>query len=192
MRLYVIIFTVSIFQIQGLLAEPFLKGYYYGKDMKKVEGLIKFNRATFSAFGSKPASIRFKINSDSKAIKLTIDEIASFVIGRDSFAIVGDFKINSISGVYNKDFAQVLDTGAIKLYLHYSSSSDGKASYDHDRYIITKDNVKYLGIWNGNKQRDEIAAYFVDRPDLKNKVLDKKSDVSFQELVKDYNKNASH
>ncbi|HOX82113.1 MAG TPA: hypothetical protein PLJ60_16030 [Chryseolinea sp.] len=186
MKHFLLLLTILTFQLQILVAAPFIKGYYYSNDGKKIEGLIKFNRATFSVFGSKPSNIKFKTNSESKAIKLTAEDISSFVIDKDSFAAVHNIKINSIAGEYTKDFAQVIETGAIKLFLHKSASSDGKYSYENDIYVISRDN-KYFGIWNFNKQRDEIAAYFSERPDLREKILDKKDKTTIRELVRDFN-----
>ena len=190
MRHLFALMTILTFQFQTLLAAPFVKGHYYTNDGKKIEGLIKFGRATFSAFGSKPGNIKFKANSNSAPIKLTAEDISAFVIGTDSFAIVQNIKINSINGEYARDFAQVVETGHLNLFVHKSSSSDGKFSYEHDKFVISKDNKVFLGIWNFNKQRNEIAEYFSERPDLKNQILDKKDETTLQTLVKEFNKGA--
>jgi hypothetical protein len=192
MRHIFTILTLLILQFQTLSAAPFLRGYHFTTDGKKIDGLIMFNRATFSLFGSKPSNIKFKTSSDSKAIKLTAENISSFVIEKDSFATVQNIKINSISGEYKRDFAQVVQVGLMCLYVHKSSSSDGHYGYTHDNFVISKDNKTYLGIWNLKTQRNEIAAYFNDRPDLKEKLLNKDVDLtSFQGLVKAYNQGAS-
>ena len=188
MRAIFILLTILTLQSKSLLAAPFLKGHYYTNDGKKIEGLIKFGRATFSAFGSKPSSIKFKANANSKAEKLTAEDISGFVIGKDSFAIVQNIKINSIHGEYTRDFAQVIEVGRINLFVHKSSSSDGKVSYDHDKFVISNDNKVFLGIWNFNKQREEISEYFSERPDLKAKIMDKKDETPVQTLVKEFNK----
>src|SRR5688572_7377908 len=132
MRYLFTLLTILTLQLQTLLAEPFLKGHYYTNDGKKIEGVIKFGRATFSAFGSKPSNIKFKADANSKAIKLTAEDISAFVIGKDSFAIVQNIKINSIAGEYTRDFAQVVEVGHINLFVHKSSSSNGQYSYEHD------------------------------------------------------------
>jgi hypothetical protein len=190
MKHFLLLLTILTFQFQTLLAAPFIKGYYYNNDGIKIEGLIKFSRATFSVFGSKPSSIKFKNNSESKTIKLTAENISSFVMDKDSFAVVHNIKINSIAGEYTKDFAQVIETGVINLFLHKSASSDGKSSYEHDNYVISKDN-KYLGIWNFNKQRNEIAEYFSERSDLREKILDKNDKTPFETIIREFNMSAS-
>ena len=185
-----ILLSILTLQPKSSLAEPFLKGHYYTNDGKRVEGLIKFGRATFSAFGSKPSNIKFKANSSSSTVKLTAEDISAFVIEKDSFAIVQNIKINSIHGEYARDFAQVIEVGRINLFVHKSSSSDGKFSYDHDKFVISKDNKVFLGIWNINKQREEISEYFSERPDLLAKILDKKDETPIPMLVKEFNKDA--
>jgi hypothetical protein len=145
---------------QSILATPFKNGYYYTNQGKKIEGLIKFRRATFSAFGSKPSSILFEENENAQSIKLTAGDISSFVTGADSFTVVYNIKINSIQGEYSKDFAKVVISGRMNLFIHMSSGSDGRNDYNIDSYIFSKDNKNYLGIWNIKKQREEVAELF--------------------------------
>jgi hypothetical protein len=184
-----LIFTLIALTItsQTIFAKPFKEGYYYTKDGKKIEGFIKFRRATFSLFGSKPSEIIFKGNKDSSATKFTADDISSFVIGSDSFSIVYNIKINSIQGEYKKDFAKVIVSGRMNLFIHMSSSSDGKSDYDNDRYVLSKDNKNYLGIWNSKKQREEIASLFSADADIKARILNKDFDKDIPGLVKEYN-----
>lgn len=191
MKSVFILLTILTIHFQTLIAAPFLKGHYYDGNGKKIEGLIKFSRASFSVFGSKPSSIKFKPNSDSKALKLTPDDISSFVVGSDSFAIVQNIKINSISGEYVKDFAQVIESGSISLFVHKSTSGNGQMVFDNDRYVISKGS-KFIGIWNYKKQKDEIAKFFEDRQDLKDKILSMDESESIQKLVKEYNQAISH
>ncbi len=172
---------------QSIVAAPFKAGYYFDKDGKKIEGLIKFRRATFSAFGSKPSSILFEESEDAKTIKLTANDISSFVVGNDSFTIVYNIKVNSAEGEYSKDFAKVVITGPVNLYIHMSSSFDGRNDYDDDCYVFSKDNKTYLGIWNAKKQRQELADFFSDNADLKARILNKEFDKKIPELVKEYN-----
>jgi hypothetical protein len=186
----IVVITLT-FQSQISLAEKFVPGYYYTKEGKRIDGLIKFNRATFSAFGSKPSNIKFKTNSEAKPVKFTADDIQAFVIGTDSFAIIRNFKINSISGDYVRDFAQVMVTGRLKLFVHKSASSDGQFNYDHDKFVLWDEKNGYLGIWNSNKQREEMAKYFSGRTDLVEKILNKKDETPIPDLVRDFNMTAS-
>ena len=172
---------------QSILASSFKEGYYFTKEGKKIEGLIKFNRATFSVFGSKPSSISFEENENAKAIKLRADDISSFVIGNDSFTVAYNIKINSIQGEYAKDFAKVVVSGRMNLFVHMSSSSDGRTDYDNDSYVFSKDNKNFLGVWNVKKQREKIAELFSDNAEIKARILNKEFDKKIPELVKEYN-----
>lgn len=102
---------------------------------------------------------------------MTANDISSFVIGNDSFAVVYNIKVNSVEGEYAKDFAKVIITGPMNLFVHMSSSSDGRNSYETDSYIFSKDNKNYLSLWNIKKQREELADLFSGNEDLKNRIL---------------------
>ena len=190
MKLIFLLLTILTFQFQTLLAAQFIKGYYYDTNGRKIEGLIKFNRAKSYLVGGKPSNIQFKTNASSKAIKLTTDDISSFVIEKDSFTIVYNIKISSVSGKYAKDFAQVVKIGAINLFLHKSIISDGQRSYEHETYIISRGS-KYLGIWDYNYQRIEIAEYFSERVDLRARIMDKKDETPLLALIEEFNKTTS-
>ncbi len=53
-----ILLSILTLQPKSLSAAPFVKGYYYANDGKRVEGLIKFGRATFSAFWKQTKSYK--------------------------------------------------------------------------------------------------------------------------------------
>lgn len=186
MKLILTLLAITI-GCQSIVAAPFKDGYYYTKEGKKIEGLIKFRRATFSVFGSKRSSILFEENKDAMPIILTADDISSFVIKNDSFTVVYNIKINSIQGEYSKDFAKVAISGRMNLFIHMSSSSDGRANYNNDSYVFSKDNKNYLGIWDVKKQREEIAQLFSDDAEIKTRILNKEFDKKIPELVKEYN-----
>src|SRR4051812_12239671 len=99
-----LIILMLLFSFEEAWADSFKEGCYYDKEGKKIEGLIKFNRATFSAFGSKPGNIKFKPKEKSKDVKLTAEDILAFVIGEDSFAVVYNFKINTIHELIVKEY----------------------------------------------------------------------------------------
>lgn len=180
-----IILTISF---QRLDAAPFSKGHYYTAEGRKVEGQIKLVKSSFSLFGSIPCKVKFRENSKSKTVVLSIDDMIAFVVENDSFALVYNIKINSIQGAYVKDFAQVSIVGPMNLLIHKSTSGDGRYIYNHERYVLSKNNNEFLGIWNEKKQRDEIADFFSSNLDLKQKILDKNYEIDIPELVREYNK----
>jgi hypothetical protein len=175
--------------LQGSSSSSYKSGYYYTKEGVKTEGLIEFHRASFSIFGSRKSHISFKENEDANSVRLNADDIPCFVIGNDSFATVYNIQINSVSGKYAKDFAKILVKGKMNLYMHMSSSGDGRNSYDNDRYVLSKDGKKFLGIWNPKDQRNEIADLFADNPDLQSRIRNKEYDKKIYELVIAYNSN---
>ena len=180
---------LAVMGFQPYYMEQFQPGYYYSNDGKKTTGLIKFHRATFSVFGSRSSRIEFKENEDTPSIKLTAKDIPAFVIGSDSFAVVYNIKINSISGHYDRDFAKVIATGRVNLYLHMSASNDGRQSFENDRYVLSKDGKTFFGIWNPKDQRKDIADFFSDNAELKKRILNKEFDGSITALVQVYNGN---
>ena len=90
----------------------------------------------------------------------------------------------------NKILLKWWKSDALIFFVHKSSSSDGQVSYKHDKAVISNDKIGYLGIWNFVKQREEIAKYFSDRPDLVEKILNKKDETPLLEMVRDFNKSA--
>lgn len=188
MKLVVFFWFFILSSSQFLSAEPYVKGHYYTYKGEKIEGFVRLLRSTFSALGSLPCRLQFKEDHDSKAIKLSVNDMVAFVIEEDSFALVYNLKINSIQGKYERDFAEVKFIGTINLYIHRSTSSDGRMVYFHNRYVLSKDNKEFLGIWNKKRQRNEIAAYFSDREDLRQIILNKKNEMDIESLVSEYNK----
>jgi hypothetical protein len=189
MRILLLLFlllSVFLFEAQS---KSYSKGYYYTQDGEKVEGYIKFKRASFGVFGSRPSLIKFKSAKKSKAVKLRANQIKAFVVESDSFCVVQNIKINVIQGEYEQDFAKVLISGPMNLYLHYSSSSDGQRSYANDRFVLSVDGSgKYFGLWNIKRQREDLAPLFDEMPTLAQQILDKEYDyVDLPKIVKHFN-----
>jgi len=153
-------FLLVTFSTQIASLKSFQNGYYYTREGTKISGLIEFHRATFSVFGSKKSNIRFKENEEAKLVKLTADDISSFVIGSDSFSIVYNIKINSASGEYARDFAKVIMTGRVNLFVHMSASSDGRSDFENDRYVLSKDGKTFLWHLEPQKSKKSISGFF--------------------------------
>jgi hypothetical protein len=182
MKLTLTLLVLIVF-CQSILATPFKSWYYFDKDGKKIEGLIKFRRATFSAFGSKPGSILFEETEDAKTIKLTANDISSFVIGNDSFAIVYNIKVNSIEGEYAKDFAKVIIAGAMNLH-EFKFRWDGQLWYWQ---LCFFKRWKHL-CWNMEykKTKRRACRFFSGNADIKNRILNKEFDKKIPDPVKEY------
>ncbi|MBC8112718.1 MAG: hypothetical protein H7Y04_16840, partial [Verrucomicrobia bacterium] len=134
MKKIVLMFAVCFLTSQ-VYSQNYLPGYYYTYEGQKIEGLIKHN---FQArMSSKPDnSISFKKNESSKKILLTTKEIKSFVINKDSFALIKDFEINSVA-YYKEDFAKVVKIGSITLYAHYSTGGSGMTYFELVTYLVS-------------------------------------------------------
>jgi hypothetical protein len=189
MRILLLLFLLLSAIYFEAQSKPYSKGYYYTIDGERVEGYIKFKRARFDVFGSRPSLIKFKSAKKSKAVKLRANQIKAFVVESDSFCVVQNIKINAIQGEYEQDFAKVLVTGPMNLYLHYSSSGDGQRSYANDRFVLSvAGSREYFGLWNMKRQREDLAPLFDKMPTLAQQILDKEYDyVDMPEIVKIYN-----
>ena len=124
---------------------------------------------------------------DSKTVSLSPEEIQSFVIGTDSFAVVKNIKVNGISGNFKKDFAVVNRIGAVNLYTHQCRLYNGKYYFQHPSYILSKGDSSTIVIWNPKKQKEQIARFFQDRIDLEKLIVPDKYRLKIPELVDLYN-----
>ena len=170
-----------------LLPDGFQEGYYYADNGEKIEGFLKLKKSDYSSFKKKKTRILFKPTMESSPVSVSIEEMESFVIEEDSFATVKNIKVNHINGNFEEDFAKVIETGKINLYQHQSRVSDGLFLYDKEHYVLSKKCKEFLGIYNLNKQREEISLFFEDQPELMNRFLDKEFDSDLQQLIKLYN-----
>ena len=87
-------------------------------------------------------------------------------------------------GRTKKDFAKIFILGRMN-FLHMSSADNPEI----DRYVLSKHNKNYLGIWNAKLQRKENCGNFADDLDLQTKILNKEFD-KFKDipgLVSEYN-----
>lgn len=182
------ILTFFVLNSHPSLDISYSNGYYYNKDGERVSGLIKIKPSNYTSFKKKKTRILFKSNSDEVAHEVTLADMKGFVVEQDSFTLVKNFKINYINGVFDEDFAKVLQTGKMNLYEHRSLIVDTYLAYEKDHYILSKDGNTFLGIWNATKQREEISLLFADNPELMNRVLNKEFDNKIPKLVALYNR----
>jgi hypothetical protein len=122
----------------------FKEGYYFTKAGEKVSRLIKFRYGgnLFTNKSDGDCDIQFKKAKGADKAKFTTNDICCFVIGKDSFAIVKNFFINSLAQ-YPQDFAQVIETGRINLYKYYAKMQGAginSGSYTVEYWLLEKDN----------------------------------------------------
>ncbi|MGE4288639.1 MAG: hypothetical protein AB7E36_08130 [Salinivirgaceae bacterium] len=201
MKTRIILIAIMTFSLSAFCQynqRDFVKSYYYTPDGEKVEGYILFKEGKLSGFtGLKPSHIKFKKDIDSKPIELTANEVSSFIVYKDSFAIIQNANIkyecgmNTMSDICIKDFAKVILTGKINAYLYYSRVNLGTYGVHYNEEIVlSKDNIKYQSFFL-KKQKNEFAEFIADNEKLKEYILSTKhKDIAILDVISQYN-NAS-
>ena len=112
---------ILLILLQSNASGQFKSGHYYKKDGSKISGLIRFNYGgnALTDKSDGDCSISFKPDKKGEKVKLTTNDVSCFVIEKDSFAIIKNFRLNAFV-TYPQDFAKVLECGKINLYLYYS------------------------------------------------------------------------
>lgn len=154
-------------------------GHYWDLKGNKQEGDLQIYCTTSLGFGT---FIKFSQNGG-KRTKITRSEIKSFVIGVDSFTLITDFKPSNLSH-YNLDFAEVINVGAINLYIHHRKVTQSSPVYFGggagviptnvltEEYIINTSETKtYQGIYNRLTFKNYFLPLIKDHTDLHAKVL---------------------
>lgn len=160
---------VAVSFTQGEAHAQFKKGYYYDKDGKKVEGLLKFSYGG-NAFTNKSDGdclLVFRENQGAKKIKFTTNDICCFVIENDSFAIIKNFKLNAVV-TYPQDFAEVIHSGDINLYRYYSIVQGQYGTTTVKDWVIEK-NGKTDKLTR-KKFKELLPTYLSDYPELFDKI----------------------
>jgi hypothetical protein len=160
---------------------------------EKHSGLIEIRHTKATGIGTK---IKFYKEEEEKGENLSKKDMASFVIGSDSFALVNDFMATPLVK-YKTDFAKVLDTGAINLYVHIrkarQSGNSGAAYYAIylEEYLIRKNaSNDYFCIRGKKTLRDIFLPMIENCPELHNSVSSMKPKDAIEQLpalVKEYN-----
>jgi hypothetical protein len=158
-------FSLTIILISIILLSGFAQsaGYYYDTAGNKITGLIDFRGNGL---------IVYKETKKAKKINLSPDDnISSFVVGIDSFAIVKD-------STAAERFVHILEDGKLKLY-DFSmlfARSNSKLSKDENHYYFIEKGQKIYKIneigwmYNFRKVMTEILS---DDPELENEYIEK-------------------
>ena len=198
MKLKLAILLLSVIQITNLFAEEFSKGKYYTTNGEKIEGLLSIQKSILSAIYYQPCVLKFKKDNDSKSMKLENPDISSFVINRDSFAIVQNFKMiyhfgmGVFWGTCHQDFAKVVEIGKINLYeLLCEVNLGGFFGYQgYSYFVLSKDNQNFRTFdLRKDKEREDLADFFKNEIVLKDLILKTNyKEINIIELVGLYNK----
>jgi hypothetical protein len=119
----------------------FKSGYYFAKDETKINGLLKFQYNKSGLLTNKldgDCTLAFKKEKGGKRVVLTTDDICCFVIEKDSFTVVRNFRLNSFA-YYPRDFAKILVAGRINLYSYFSTVSQRGVPRTVKDWLIEKD-----------------------------------------------------
>jgi hypothetical protein len=197
---YFLLFVGFIIHITSLIAQhsgynyyghltSFQPGCYYTHTGTKVEGLLKLDCSNFD-YNIGSNSILFKANQDDKKKHLTVVDVKAFVIGKDSFAIIKSFSVSS-ERYCARDFAKVIETGTLNLYLHghVVKSSNGMTTVTTGTeyfYFIEKDGAVYR--MKGGEFKKRANFIFGEDKELMVKIDDKKLLFSnLEQIVEEYN-----
>lgn len=200
MKLKLAILFLSVIQITNLFSEEYCKGRYYTSNGEKIEGSILYQKSKLSAIYYKPCVLKFKTDNNSKPIILENSNIASFVINKESFAIVQNFKMiyhfgmGVFWGTCHQDFAKVVELGKINLYELLCEVFLGQFGYkDYSYFVLTKDNLNFRTFdLRKDKEKEEFADLFSDQNDFKDLILKTQyKEINITELVSLYNLKSS-
>lgn len=189
-QLLTILILLTLLQFNA--AGQFKSGHYYKKDGTKISGLIKFNYGgnVFTDKSDGDCSISFKSDKKGKKAKLTTNDICCFVIEKDSFAIIKNFRLNALV-TYPQDFAKVLESGKINLYLYYSTVQSGGGQYGGVVSTVTDWVVEKDGKADKltkKKFKELIPTYLNDYPELLDKIKnDQLNYEDSEKIIKMYN-----
>jgi hypothetical protein len=169
--------------VSAFSASPFVPGYYYQTDGIRVDGLIRLEFAKISLFSNRPSYLVFKKEKGAHSVRLTVKEVKAFVIGTDSFALVHNVKVNNQKGRFPAEFARVIQKGRLNLLVETCVVYGGRYGTTRHPYILSRNEDKFLCIWNAKRQRDALAEYFSDDPALRLRILNKEFDKDIPGLV---------
>jgi len=134
------ILILSLCLVVQVCFGQFKSGYYFTKDGRKINGLLKFQYNKGGLLTNKSdgdCTLTFKKEKGDKKIVFKADDICCFVIEKDSFAIIRNFRLNSFA-YYPQDFAKVLVAGRINLYSYYSTVSEKGVPRTIEDWFIEK------------------------------------------------------
>jgi len=199
MKLKLAILLLSVIQISNLFSEEFSKGKYYTTNGEKIEGLLSIQRTKFSAIYFRPCVLKFKIDNNSKPVKLENLTISAFVIGKDSFAVVQNFQVTYhmgfLKGIFwgkcHRDFGKVIQQGKINSFELSCDVFLGQYGHqDYSYFILSKDNQNFKTFdLKEDKERQNLIDYFSNQDDLKDIILNTNyKEINIIELVGLYNK----
>jgi len=161
----------------------YVEGRYYTHDGQKVEGLVE--HVYQARFGKTPDNyIMFRPEKGAKKTKLTTKDIQSFAIGKDSFVVIKNFELNSMAK-YNEDFARVIKSGKINLYLFYTTKGTDPTPV---RVYLAEKNGKIVTMHHKDDLEQNLNTFFGDDKEFARKIQGNKlKGNEIEKIVEEYN-----
>jgi hypothetical protein len=175
-KFIIIIFLLFCFDLSGQFYDLYPavgEGWYYEKDGRKIPGLLNLsygeNMFTDKSVGA--CKLIYRSEEGAKKEKYSTRDICCFVIGKDSFSIIKNFQLDLITG-YEQDFAQVLQSGKINLYLYYYTAMQSIGGlYTVATWLIEKEGkIEKL---TKSTFKKLMTKYLSDYPELITKINNK-------------------
>ena len=153
-----------------------LDGHYWDFQGNKHVGKLQVYCTTQMRAGS---TIKFSEDGKKKQ-KLTKNQVKSFLIGQDSFALIQNFSPSKLA-YYSTDFAKVIKVGAINLYVHTRRVTQSTGYYGvgmgvssanilTENYVVRKSgNSSYIAIFNKKSFTKYFLPLIADFPLLHSK-----------------------
>lgn len=166
--LLMLILTSSSLNVSGQF-NRFKEGYIIDKSGTKYSGTIKLTEGV----NGEPDYLIFKESDKSDKIKLTKESIRSFVMEKDSFVVVNNYKIPSNKKILS-GFAKVLlntPNGSICELLKHDrlvTPSGSAGNSDKDYYFIIRE--KNFTLLTNSNFKKEISVVVENNSELKKKI----------------------
>ncbi|MEQ9286695.1 MAG: hypothetical protein RIG77_07290 [Cyclobacteriaceae bacterium] len=196
-----VVLCFGVYQMEAQKQSDWQEGSYVDRNNQVHTGFISY------AYSQNP-KFKFKSGESARERKVKATDIKGFVIQQDSFVVMNNIKIDAresaASGNIPVDFVQVVETGYLTLYRHYTSVYHGGDSYSTthgssigagssniiETYIIKKpESGALLTIYSEPKTyQKQLLEVFQNDPELLFKISQGEVKYSeLPELVKSYN-----
>ncbi len=161
------------------------EGYYIELSNDTVKGYIKI------VSGSK---IKFKLEKESKRIKLKPNMIKGFSVNGDNYKVIRNFEAKSVNSLlstnYDDGFAREIVTGDINLLGYTITTNNGQIYEKREYFFLQKgDKGHIIQAQHGKRKfREQMKLFLSDKPEVFNHFnVDKIRYVDLRSIIETYN-----
>ncbi|MDJ1499459.1 hypothetical protein [Xanthocytophaga agilis] len=162
-----VLFFVFVIRCEAQLFASYKQGYYIDANGSVHQGLIK-------AGAGDNFPIKFKETKESKMLKCKPDDIAGYVIDKDSFAVVRNFEVPySLTGaIIDVAFAKVIKVGRVTLYQNTVLLGAGNTQVSMESYLLKKgNNLDIVRVPTGpGRFKKRLSEFFSDFPKMSQQI----------------------